>query len=79
MALGERGDGVGVEPVVVAGHRDDGRAGELEGLERGEVARLLDQHGVAGLEQDGGDQRERLLGAAGDQQLVGVRWAGRGP
>ena len=70
---GERGRRLGIEPVVVAGHGDDGRARELECLQRREVRRLLHEHRVAGLEQHGGDQRERLLGAARDQQLVGVR------
>ena len=68
VARGQRGDGLGVEAVVVARHRDDLGAGELERLERGEVGRLLDQHAVAGLEQHGRDQRQRLLRAARDQQ-----------
>ena len=56
MARGERRDRVGVEAVVVARDRDDLRAGELEGLQRREVGRLLDEHRVARLEQDGGQR-----------------------
>ena len=73
MARGQRRRRLGVEPVVVARDRHDGRAGELERLQRREVGRLLHEHGVARLEQHGRDQRQRLLGAARDQQLVGVR------
>ena len=77
VARGERRDGVRVEAVVVARDRHHLRAGELEGLQRGEIRRLLDEHRVARLEQHGRDQRQRLLGAARDQQLLGRRSAGR--
>ncbi len=62
---------LGVEPVVVAGHRHDLRAGELEGLDRGQIRGLLDQHDRAGIEQRGRDQRQRLLAAGRDENLVG--------
>ena len=64
MALGQRRRGVGIDPVVVARHRHELGAGELEGLQRREVGRLLDEDPVARLDQHGGGQRERLLGAA---------------
>ena len=76
MPGGERRRGVGIQPVVVARHRHDGRAGQPERLQRGEVGRLLGEHDVARLEQYGGDQRQRLLRAARDEELLG---AGREP
>jgi hypothetical protein len=69
----ERVGGVRIQAVVVARHRHHRGAGELERLQRRKVRRLLDEHGVARLEQHGRDQRQRLLRAAGDQQLVGMR------
>ena len=66
----QRIERVGVQAIVVAGDRDGLGPGQREALERGEVGRLLDEHAVTGLEQDGRHQRERLLGAAGDEQVV---------
>ncbi len=72
MAADERAQRVGVQPVVVARHRDELGARHLEALERRQVGGLLDEDAVAGLQQDGGDERQRLLGPAGDEHVVGV-------
>ncbi len=42
----------------------------LEGLEGAEVGGVLDEDGVAGIEEDFGDEIEALLGAVGDEYLV---------
>ncbi len=53
-------------------HRHDPGAREAEGLEGGEVAGVLDEDGVARFDQGGGEQGQRLLGAGGDEEVVGV-------
>lgn len=70
----------GVYPVLVPGHGHHPGAREAEGLERGQVAGAFDEDGVAGFEQGGGEERECLLRAGGDEDVVGVggQPAGRG-
>ena len=63
---------VGVQAAVIARDRDRLRSGEGEALQRGQVGRLLDEHPVAGFDEHRRHQRQRLLGAAGDEQIVGV-------
>ena len=72
MAHGQREDRVRVQALVIAGDRDHVGARELEGLDGGEVRRLLDEHGRAGIERHRRDERERLLRPAGDEQIVGL-------
>jgi hypothetical protein len=59
--------------AAVARHRHHPGAGERERLQRRQVRRLLGEHDVARLQQHRRGERERLLGAAGHQHLVGVR------
>ncbi len=66
------GDRVDHQSVAVDGHRDHGRAVRREQLARERVAGILDSHQVARLEQHPGDQVESLLGAVGDQHVVGL-------
>lgn len=60
-----------VQAVFVAGHRDDPRPGQPEGLKRRQIAGVFDQHRVARFEQRRGEEGQRLLGAGGDEQVVG--------
>ena len=75
----ERAQGIRVKAVVVARHRHADRPRQVEALKRREVGRLLDEHAVARVEHQRRDQRERLLRAVRDQQLIGSgREASRG-
>ena len=60
-----------VKAIVVARHRHADGLREVEALERREIRRLLDEHAIAGVKHQRRDQRERLLRAIRDQQLVG--------
>ena len=73
LAVDRRLERLGQEPVVVAGDRHEPRARQAEGLERGEVGRLLDEHDRPGFHEQRRDEGQRLLGAARDDQLVGRR------
>ena len=70
-AAGEQsGESVDVEPVVVERHRRHLglEAGEAHG--RAEIGRRLDEHRVAGIEEDRRSQLHRLDPAARDEQLA---------
>jgi hypothetical protein len=67
---GELEQRLGVGPAVVARDGDRAEVRELEGLQRGEVGRVLDEHDVARVQERARDEPERLLGARGDQQVV---------
>ena len=62
---------VAVDAVLIQADGDYLRAVEVEGLERGEVAGLLDGHGVAGVNERRGDHVQRLLGAVRDDDVFG--------
>ena len=59
----ERRQRLGVEAVLVARHRLQARAREAEGLQRGEVGRVLDEDDVARVEQDRGEQARAPAGS----------------
>lgn len=61
---------VRAQPVLVDIHALQPRALRGEHVMRHAVARVLDNHAVAWLEQQAGAQAQRLLGAIDDQQLV---------
>ena len=61
------------QPLAVDPDRHHARAVRREHVARQRVAGLLDRHHVAGRDQHPGDQVEGLLGAVGDQHLVGRR------
>ena len=63
---------VDVHAVVVAGHGDEGGLAAGEGLERGQVAGVLDGDRVARVEQHAGREVDALLRAVGDEHLVGA-------
>jgi hypothetical protein len=73
VAGDELGERLGVDAVVVAVHRHEPGAREREALQRGEVGRVLDQDAVAGVEQDAGDEPERLLGPGRHEDLARAR------
>ena len=60
------------QPVVVHRHVHDVGLVGREGAEGAHVGRRLDQHHVAGVDEDPGHQVEGLLGADGDHDLVRV-------
>ena len=66
------GDRVRVKALAVAARGDGDRARQCKALKRSEIRRFLDQHAVTRLEQHHRQERERLLRAAGDQQVLGA-------
>ncbi len=64
---------VDVQPVVVQRHAVDLRLEPLEGHDRAEVRRRLDEHAVARVHERLADELERLDGAARQHQLSGPR------
>jgi hypothetical protein len=66
-----RDERVGVEGVAGDGDRAQHRTGVAEQLDRAGVGGGLGEHGVAGRHEEPGQQRERLLGAGGHEDLVG--------
>jgi hypothetical protein len=63
---------VGEHAAVVAVHADHVRLHRRERLQRAEVGGRFHQDAAAGVDQDLGHQVQALLGAGGDQHLVGV-------
>ena len=59
------------EAMLVHRQRLDAGTGGGEDGTRGRIARLLDSGNVARIETDAGEEIERLLGAGGDDDLVG--------
>ena len=59
-------------PCVVDRHRHQLGAGGDQAVARADRPRVLEPHAVAGIEQHRADQRERLLRAADDEDLLGV-------
>ena len=49
---------------------DDARAGGVEGVQRAEIARTIDDDGVAGIDEAAGEQVEALLGAGEDEDVL---------
>ena len=70
-----------VKPIIVAGHGHSDRARQRETLKRSEVGRLLHEHPVPRLQQHPGYERQCLLRAAGDEQVLrlGIEPARRQP
>ena len=64
--------GPGGDAFAIHRHRVHGQAGGHEGFDRAPVGGVFDPHGVAVVGQQLGAQLQRLLGAAGDDDLVGV-------
>jgi len=62
----------GAYAFFVHRHRVDGQPGGHEGLGRAPVGRVFHPDGVAVVGQQAGAQLQRLLGAAGDDDLVGI-------
>ena len=63
------GEHVDAHTVGVERHPDEVGARGLEDLQRTDVGGILDDDGVAGVEQRAGEQVQRLLGAAGNDDL----------
>jgi hypothetical protein len=61
----------GARAFAVAGQAGEQRLEGRESLQRAEVGGRLDRHRRAGIAQDLAHQVQPLLGAAGDQHLVG--------
>ena len=68
----QRGQRVEVGTVGPRGHRHQPGPGQREALQRGQVGRVLDEDDVSRIQQRGCGKAERLLGAGGDQHVVGV-------
>jgi hypothetical protein len=65
-----RADLLGIQAVLVERDGDHARAREREDLQRREVARALHHDDVARIQDRGGHEVERLLGARGDEHLL---------
>ena len=61
-----------VEPFLVAADRHGDCPGGEQRATAGDVARILDPGGVAGIEQQVGSGAQRLLGAGGDDDAAGI-------
>ena len=62
-----------LQPLGRQRHADEARPERGERIDRPQVGGVLEQHRVAGLDQEIGHQRDRLLGAARDQHLLDAR------
>ena len=62
---------VAVDAVLVQADGADLRAVEVEGLESGEIAGLLNGDGVTRVDERRGNHVQRLLGAVGDDDVLG--------
>jgi hypothetical protein len=58
-------------PVIVDRDADVLRLVQVPGLQRAEVRRVLDDHVIAGIDEDLPDEIQRLLRAGGDEDVVG--------
>ena len=61
-----------VDAVGAQLHGEHGGVIEMEGLQRGQIGRILHDDLVAGVEHHGGEHVQRLLGAVGDDDIVGL-------
>jgi hypothetical protein len=76
QAVGQqRGERPDVHPVGVDRHGVQQRTRGLEDLQGADVDRILDDHGVAGVERRARHQVERLLGATGGDHVAAVKGA----
>jgi hypothetical protein len=61
------------QPACPSGDRDGARRARRDGRERARVGRRVDEHAVAGRAQQPQHEVQRVLGAGGDEHLVGRR------
>ena len=73
-----RGQVLEVNAVVVAGHSHKVRLHRREGLQRAQVGGRFNQQTGAAVDQNFGDQIQRLLAAGGDQHMRRVHRPGQG-
>ena len=71
-AVGKRAEPIDAQSVVIDGHAHDRGAGGREDPSGGGVAGVLDHHGVARLEQESGEEIERLLRAGRHHHSIGA-------
>ena len=71
--LQRRFDLIGAHAVIIAFNRHEARFKAAEGLQSGEVAGILDDHFITGIDKDFGDQINRLLRAGSDEHAVSIR------
>ncbi len=60
----------GLQALLVDGHGDVLSAHQVEGLQRAQIGGRLDQDAVAAVDEQLGDEVQRLLRAGGDEDVV---------